>query len=414
MSIQNNIIQPQSIVLNQVPLSHAIMTNVTATNGIPIATALAHPPSNVDQINEMKTGIVVEGIPIVGLPNIPVQTARNIQHSNNLVENVSQILTKPRLNDLVRDMDPTLILEEDIEEALLTYTDDFINRTLDGATAIAKHRNVHTIEVKDVHQFLTRNYGIWAPGFGTDELRPYKRSLTAESHKQRLALIQNRNSENRHLAGLISMVPSKRRRSRKSEEIANLRSNAFRYKIRIQNEENDGFHELSVCQQAFISLHGITNRRLITIKSGLRREGSSIDDMRGRHQNRPHKLSPEMVKLVEEHIRSFKGRVSHYSLKKSRKLYLPETLLRFLKKCPFFTRPLREVRISREHSRTIETRENYNGARQSFIIAGANLTWKGSPKLLYKQAIGLPKKKYLQLQQLKKFVAEEHQNYNLE
>ncbi|KAK4871829.1 hypothetical protein RN001_015953 [Aquatica leii] len=189
-NLTNNIIQPQSIVLNQVPLSHAIMTNVTATNGIPIATALAHTPSNVDQMNEMKTGIVVEGIPIVGVPNIPVQAARNVQPSTNLVENVSQILTKPRLNDLVRDTDPTLILEEDIEEALLVYTDDFVTRILDGAAAIAKHRHVHTIEVKDVQQFLTRNYGIWAPGFGTDELRPYKRSLTAESHKQRLALIR--------------------------------------------------------------------------------------------------------------------------------------------------------------------------------------------------------------------------------
>lgn len=35
-----------------------------------------------------------------------------------------------------------------------------------------------------------RNYNMWAPGLGTDELRPYKRSLTTESHKQRLALIR--------------------------------------------------------------------------------------------------------------------------------------------------------------------------------------------------------------------------------
>lgn len=95
-------------------------------------------------------------------------------------------------------------------------------------------------------------------------------------------LLENRNSQNRHLAGLISMLPIRRRRPRKSEDIANLRGSAFRYKIRAKNEENDGFHEMSVCQQAFISLHGITNRRLITIKSGLKRQGSSVDDMRGK------------------------------------------------------------------------------------------------------------------------------------
>lgn len=31
---------------------------------------------------------------------------------------------------------------------------------------------------------------MWLPGFGTDELRPYKRSVVTEAHKQRLALIR--------------------------------------------------------------------------------------------------------------------------------------------------------------------------------------------------------------------------------
>ncbi|KAF2897628.1 hypothetical protein ILUMI_08540 [Ignelater luminosus] len=200
MSIQNipnNIIQQPNIVINQVPLSHAIMTNVNATNGIPIATALTHAPTAVDQSGEIKTGIVVETIPIagagiVGVPSVPVQNAspiKNTQLTTN-TDGVSQVLTKTRLNDLVRDTDPTLTLEDEVEEALLAYTDDFLDRVLNGAAMIAKHRHVNTIEVKDVQQFLNRNYGIWAPGFGTDELRPYKRSMTAESHKQRLALIR--------------------------------------------------------------------------------------------------------------------------------------------------------------------------------------------------------------------------------
>jgi transcription initiation factor TFIID subunit 12 len=31
---------------------------------------------------------------------------------------------------------------------------------------------------------------MWIPGFGTDELRPYKRAAVTEAHKQRLALIR--------------------------------------------------------------------------------------------------------------------------------------------------------------------------------------------------------------------------------
>ena len=39
-------------------------------------------------------------------------------------------------------------------------------------------------------QFTERNWNMWIPGFGTDELRPYKRSSVTEAHKQRLALIR--------------------------------------------------------------------------------------------------------------------------------------------------------------------------------------------------------------------------------
>ncbi|XP_031339014.1 transcription initiation factor TFIID subunit 12 isoform X2 [Photinus pyralis] len=191
-NLQNNIIQSQGIVLNQVPLSHTIMTNVNATNGIPIGTALSHAPTSVEQMNEMKTGIVVDGIPIVGMSNIPVQAAapvRTMQSNANVSEGIS-VLTKPRLSDLVRDTDSSLILEDDVEEALLAYADEFINRTLEGAVNLAKHRHINTIEVKDVQLYLGRKYGVWVSGFGTDELRPYKRKLKAESHKQRLALIR--------------------------------------------------------------------------------------------------------------------------------------------------------------------------------------------------------------------------------
>lgn len=63
-------------------------------------------------------------------------------------------------------------------------------QVLNGAALIAKNRHVSTIDVKDVQQYLTRNYEMWTPGFGTDELKTLKRSFTTESHKQRLALIK--------------------------------------------------------------------------------------------------------------------------------------------------------------------------------------------------------------------------------
>ncbi|EFA02321.1 transcription initiation factor TFIID subunit 12 [Tribolium castaneum] len=187
-NLTNNLIQPQNIVINQVPIPHTIMTNVNANNGIPL-TALSHAPASVDQSSDMKPGIVVETIPMAGASLVGVQTMqtpiKTIQGSDH-----AQILTKQRLQDLVRDTDSTLNLEDEVEEIILNYVDEFVDRCLNGAALIAKNRRVNTIEVKDVQQFLNRNYNMWTPGFGTDELRPYKRSLTTEAHKQRLALIR--------------------------------------------------------------------------------------------------------------------------------------------------------------------------------------------------------------------------------
>ena len=37
---------------------------------------------------------------------------------------------------------------------------------------------------------LERQWNMWIPGFGTDELRPYKRAPITEAHRQRMALIR--------------------------------------------------------------------------------------------------------------------------------------------------------------------------------------------------------------------------------
>lgn len=100
------------------------------------------------------------------------------------------MLTKPRLQELVREIDPTEQLDEDVEELLLQIADDFVENTVNAACLFAKHRKVAKVEVKDVQLHLERNWNMWIPGFGTDELRPYKRATITEAHKQRLALIR--------------------------------------------------------------------------------------------------------------------------------------------------------------------------------------------------------------------------------
>lgn len=93
-TLTNAIIQPQNIILNQVPLT-TVLPTVNAAAGVPIATALA-PATAMDQTGEIKTGIVVETIPIagpanlVGVQTVPVQSAGTSQ-----VQQVKQAAVAP-------------------------------------------------------------------------------------------------------------------------------------------------------------------------------------------------------------------------------------------------------------------------------------------------------------------------------
>lgn len=61
-TLTNAIIQPQNIILNQVPLT-TVLPAVNAAGGVQLATALA-PVTAMEQGGELKTGLVVETIPI--------------------------------------------------------------------------------------------------------------------------------------------------------------------------------------------------------------------------------------------------------------------------------------------------------------------------------------------------------------
>ncbi|XP_049782135.1 transcription initiation factor TFIID subunit 12 isoform X1 [Schistocerca cancellata] len=102
----------------------------------------------------------------------------------------TNVLTKARLQDLVKEFDPSEQLDEEVEDVLLEIADDFVESAVTAACLLAKHRKANTIEVKDVQLYLERDWNMWQPGFGMEELRPYKRTAVTEAHKQRLALIR--------------------------------------------------------------------------------------------------------------------------------------------------------------------------------------------------------------------------------
>lgn len=82
-----------------------------------------------------------------------------------------------------------------------------------------------------------------------------------------------------------------------------------------------------VCRKAFVAVHGITKHRTDRLASCLREGITAPPDRRGKHGSRPNKIPGEIIRLVDEHIRSFPKRSSHYSREKNDgKYYLPSDL----------------------------------------------------------------------------------------
>lgn len=105
---------------------------------------------------------------------------------------------------------------------------------------------------------------------------------------------------------------------------ANFNTNSYTYKVRIKNEGSA--NEVPVCYKAFCSLHGVSGKRVQNIQKALKETGKAPSDNRGQYDHRHCRVSEDTKQSVLDHIKSFKGRSCHYSLSKSKRIYLPDTL----------------------------------------------------------------------------------------
>lgn len=69
-------------------------------------------------------------------------------------------------------------------QMLLQIADDFIESVVTAACQLARHRKSSTLEVKNVQLHLERQWNMWIPGFGSEEIRPYKKACTTEAHRE--------------------------------------------------------------------------------------------------------------------------------------------------------------------------------------------------------------------------------------
>ncbi|XP_059160617.1 transcription initiation factor TFIID subunit 12-like [Physella acuta] len=188
-STQNTATSNSTAIMNIGPMSSPI---IMATNSSPI---MARSQQSVQSMPEQ---IIVPVGNVMGASKLlesrqaaaSQAAAANAAAQGASGSETKGVLDKSRLRDLVKEVDPLEQMDDDVEDVLLQVADDFIENVVAASCQLAKHRRSNTLEAKDVQLYLERNWNIQIPGFGSEEIRPYKKSITTEAHKQRMALIR--------------------------------------------------------------------------------------------------------------------------------------------------------------------------------------------------------------------------------
>lgn len=112
--------------------------------------------------------------------------------------------------------------------------------------------------------------------------------------------IGEKEKENTYLCGLIKGKDILRLRPRTGDKKS--KSVVSKFYLKFNSVE------YNFCKRAFISVYGITMSRLNRLVFCNKSNNPSPKDLRGRHLNRPDKISDSILKQLDDHIRSFPNR----------------------------------------------------------------------------------------------------------
>ncbi|KAB1221301.1 Transcription initiation factor TFIID subunit 12 [Morella rubra] len=108
----------------------------------------------------------------------------------NTDESCNRILSKRSIHELVSQVDPLEKLDPEVEDILVDIAEDFVDSITTFGCSLAKHRKSTTLEAKDILLHLEKNWNMTLPGFGGDEIKSYRKPVTNDIHKERLAAIK--------------------------------------------------------------------------------------------------------------------------------------------------------------------------------------------------------------------------------
>lgn len=105
-------------------------------------------------------------------------------------EPCSRILSKRSIGELVNQIDPSERLDPEVEDLLVDLAEEFVESITTFGCSLAKHRKSTTLEAKDILLHLEKNWNITLPGFCSDEIKIFRKPLTNDTHRERLAAVK--------------------------------------------------------------------------------------------------------------------------------------------------------------------------------------------------------------------------------
>ncbi|RID80873.1 hypothetical protein BRARA_A03504 [Brassica rapa] len=107
----------------------------------------------------------------------PGNQAKTVSSENEVSDN--RILGKRNIHELLQQVEATLAdIAEDFLESITTF-----------GCSLAKHRKSDTLRTS-CSMLVKRNWNIRPPGFSSDEIKAFRKPLTTDIHKERLAAIK--------------------------------------------------------------------------------------------------------------------------------------------------------------------------------------------------------------------------------
>lgn len=106
------------------------------------------------------------------------------------------LLSKRKLEELVKQIDPEEKLDPDVEESILELVDEFIDNIATTACKMAKLRGSDILDIKDIQIILERNWNIRIPGYAADDIRTVRKFNPAPGYHQKMAALAAQKSLN--------------------------------------------------------------------------------------------------------------------------------------------------------------------------------------------------------------------------